>query len=86
MKRILTFALALAFALGASAQKTISFEGADETVRLWDNTTAKYSNHETRDEMWRSKKRSSICQTSSCELYIFKAAEGKNTEIGRAHV
>ena len=84
MKRILTFALALAFALGASAQKTISFEGADETVRLWDNTTAKYSNHETRDEMWRSKKRSSICQTSSCELYIFKAAEGKNTGIAVA--
>ena len=81
MKKALFVTIALAFALGASAQKTISFEGADETVRLWDNTTAKYSNHETRDEMWRSKKRFSICQTSSCELYIFKAAEGKNTGI-----
>ena len=82
MKRILTFALALLFVWGASAQKTISFEGADETVRLWDNTTAKHSNYETRDEKW--KRKDSFCQTSSCELYIFKAAEGKNTGIAIA--
>ena len=83
MKKILTFALALTFAWGASAQKTLSFEGADETIRLWDNTTAKYSNYETRDEKWR-RNNSSICQTSSCELYIFKAAEGKNTGVAIA--
>lgn len=69
-------------ALSASAQKTISYEGADETVRLWDNKTAKHSNYETRDEAW--KKKNSIWQTSSCELYIFKAAEGKNTGIAVA--
>ena len=83
MKKLLTFALALSFAWGASAQKTLSFEGADETVRLWDNTTAKHSNHETRDEKWR-RNNTSICQTSSCELYIFKAAEGKNTGVAIA--
>ena len=71
-----------AVAISASAQKTISYEGADETVRLWDNKTAKYTNYETRDEAW--KKKNSIWQTSSCELYIFKAAEGKNTGIAVA--
>ena len=83
MKRFLTFALILSLTWGASAQKTISYEGADETVRLWDNSTAKYSNYETRDEAWK-KKGTSIWQTSSCELYIFKAAEGKNTGVAVA--
>ena len=83
MKKFLAFAIALSFALGASAQKTLSYEGADETIRLWDNTTAKHSNHETRDEKWR-RNNTSICQTSSCELYIFKAAEGKNTGVAIA--
>lgn len=82
MKRILTFALAVVVVFMASAQKTLSLEGADETVRLWDNTTAKHSNYETRDEAW--KRKNSIWQTSSCELYIFKAAEGKNTGIAIA--
>lgn len=81
MKRILTFILALTFALGASAQKTISLKGADETVRLWDNTTAKYSNHQTKDEQWRKGKKASMINTSSCELYIFKADPAKNTGI-----
>ena len=81
MKRILTFALALTFALGASAQKTISLKGADETVRLWDNTTAKYSNHQTKDEAWRKGKKASMINTSSCELYIYKADPAKNTGI-----
>lgn len=81
MKKALLAVVALAFALGASAQKTVSLEGADETVRLWDNNTAKYSNHETRDEQWKNKKRNSVWQTSSCELYLFKAAEGKNTGV-----
>ena len=83
MKKFLAFTIALSFALGASAQKTLSHEGADETIRLWDNTTAKHSNHETRDEKWR-RNNTSICQTSSCELYIFKAAEGKNTGVAIA--
>ena len=83
MKKLLTFALALSFAWGASAQKTLSFEGADETIRLWDNTTDKHSNYETRDEKWR-RNNTSICQTSSCELYIFKAVEGKNTGVAIA--
>ena len=83
MKKLLTFALALSFVWSASAQKTLSFEGADETVRLWDNSTAKHSNYETRDEKWR-RNNTSISQTSSCELYIFKAAEGKNTGVAIA--
>ena len=82
MKRFFTFALALAFAWSASAQKTISLEIADEVVRLWDNTTAKYSNHETRDEVF-YKKKSFMC-TSSCELYIFKAAAEKNQGVAIA--
>ncbi len=83
MKRILTFVVSLAFVLGASAQKTLSLEGADETVRLWDNTTAKYSNHETHDEEW-YKKNTRIRYTSSCELYIFKAAPEKNSGVAVA--
>ena len=82
MKKILMTLLLAIVARSASAQKTISYEGADETVRLWDNKTAKYTNYETRDEAW--KKKNSIWQTSSCELYIFKAAEGKNTGIAVA--
>ena len=84
MRRILTFALALTFAWGASAQKTITLEGSHETVRLWDNTTAKYSNHQTKDEAWRKGKKSVMIYTSSCELYIFKADEAKNTGIAVA--
>lgn len=81
MKRALILLFALPFALGALAQKTVSFEGADETVRLWDNTTAKHSNYETRDEAWKSEKKSTILNTSSCELYIFKAEPGKNKGV-----
>ncbi len=83
MKKLLTLAVAVALAIGASAQKTVSLEGADETVRLWDNSTAKHSNYETKDEAWK-KKNLSVYQTSSCELYIFKAAEGKNTGVAVA--
>ena len=82
MKKVLTFILAVAFAWVASAQKTVSFEGADEIVRLWDNSTAKYSNCETRDEVF-YKKKSFMC-TSSCELYIFKAAAEKNKGVAIA--
>ena len=84
MKKVLAVVFALALAMGASAQKTISLEGADEIVRLWDNSTAKYSNYESRDEQWQSDKKRSMINTSSCELYIFKAAEGKNTGVAVA--
>ena len=77
MKTILLSFMLAVVALSTSAQKTISYEGADEIVRLWDNKTAKHSNYETRDEAWR--KQNSIWRTSSCELYIFKAALEKNT-------
>lgn len=84
MKKFYLIAISLfAFTL-ASAQQTISLEGADETVRLWDNSTAKYSNYETRDEIWRNSKKNSIKQSSSCELYIFKAAPEKNTGVAVA--
>lgn len=81
MKRILVAVFALACAVSVSAQKTISLEGADETVRLWDNSTAKYSNHQTKDEEWRKDRKRSMIYTSSCELYIFKADPKKNKGI-----
>ena len=84
MKRVLFGIIALAFSLGASAQKTISLKGADETVRLWDNTTAKYSNHQTKDEEWRNGRTNSMIYTSSCELYIFKADPAKNKGVAVA--
>lgn len=84
MKRLLTFALALSIVVGASAQQTISLKGADETVRLWDNSTAKYSNHQSRDEQWRKNKKNSMSYTSSCELYIYKANPEKNQGVAIA--
>lgn len=77
MKKVLAVIFTLVLAWGASAQKTVSLEGADESVRLWDNSTAQHSNCESRDEIFY--KNRAFMQTSSCELYIFKAAEGKNT-------
>ena len=82
MRRICAIILSALTLSSVSAQKTISYEGADEIVRLWDNTTAKTSNHETRDEAW--KKKNSIWRTSSCELYIFKADAAKNTGVAVA--
>ena len=82
MKRILVALFALVLAFGASAQNTLSLESADEVVRLWNNSTAKYSNYETRDEKWHKKE--CLCQTSSCELFIFKA-KGKNTGAAVAY-
>ncbi len=82
MRRICAILLSALTLSSVSAQKTISYEGADEIVRLWDNTTAKTSNYETRDEAW--KKKNSIWRTSSCELYIFKADAAKNTGVAVA--
>ncbi len=84
MKRIIALLSAIAVVLGASAQNTISLTGADEIVRLWDNSTAKHSNHQTKDEEWRKGKKMSMINTSSCELYIFKAAPEKNTGVAVA--
>lgn len=84
MKRLLALTLGVFILSTASAQQTISLEGADETVRLWDNTTAQYSNHQTRDEKFASKNKRSMVYTSSCELYIYKAASEKNTGIAVA--
>ena len=84
MKRFLTFVIAVACLATAAAQKTITLEGSHETVRLWDNSTAKYSNHQTKDEQFRRNKKFSMINTSSCELYIFKADEAKNTGIAVA--
>ena len=69
-------------ALGwVNAQQTISLEGADETVRLWDNTTAQHSNHQTKDEQFVKGKKTAMAYTSSCELYIYKAEPSKNRGI-----
>ena len=81
MKRFYTLALALIAFAFATAQQTVSLEGADETVRLWDNTTAKYSNFQTRDEQFRKGKKNAMQYTSSCELYIFKAKAEKNQGV-----
>ncbi len=81
MRKLITLITAIACTLSVSAQKTISFEGADETVRLWDNTTAQYSNYQTQDEQWRNDTRRSMLYTSSCELYIFKADPAKNRGV-----
>ena len=84
MKRFILSIALVGIALSTSAQKTVSLEGADEVVRLWDNTTAEYSNHQTRDEQFHNKKRTSMLYTSSCELYIFKANEAKNKGVAVA--
>ena len=85
MKRlILSIALMVGAALTTSAQQSVSLEGADEVVRLWDNTTAEHSNYQTRNEQFHNKKRTSMLYTSSCELYIFKANEAKNKGVAVA--
>lgn len=85
MRKIITsLVLMVSFVLSTSAQKTISLEGADETVRLWDNTTARYSNHQTKDEQWRNTSKKTMMYTSTCELYIFKADATKNTGVAIA--
>ena len=82
MKRLfLSLLLMASFALSVSAQKRPPFEVADEIVHLWDNTTAKYSNHQTNEEEWPAKYVAAVQYTSSCDLYIFKADPAKNTGI-----
>ena len=81
MKKVFTLTISLLAFIFATAQQSVSLEGADEIVRLWDNSTAQYSNHQTRDEEFANKKKTSMQYTSSCELYIFKAAEEKNCGV-----
>ncbi len=85
MKRIvILIAIVACTTISASAQRTLSFQGADETVRLWDNSTAQYSNYQTKDEAWRKGKKGVMINTSSFELYIYKADPEKNTGIAVA--
>ena len=84
MKRFLLVGLSLLVFVSAMAQQTISLEGADETVRLWDNTTAQHSNHQTKDEQFVKGKKTAMAYTSSCELYIYKAEASKNCGIAIA--
>ena len=85
MERLLsTAALAagmmVASAVDSAAQKRLVLEtGADEVVNLWDNTTARHSNYETNDEVFDGKR---FKNTSSADLYIFKAPEDKATGYG----
>ena len=81
MKRFYTLSISLLAFVFATAQQRVSLEGADESVRLWDNTTAKYSNFQTRDEQFRKGKKNAMQYTSSCELYIFKAKAEKNQGV-----
>ena len=78
MKRYLTLIIALLVLCSASAQKRVELQtSADEIVRLWDNTTAKHSNHMEKDEL--VKRKFQIYNTSSAELYIYTAPKEKAT-------
>lgn len=84
MKQILTILLSLAVALTATAQKrvvaTLEQSGADEIVHYWDNSTAPHSNGITDDETIDSKL--NMSQTTSTDLYIYKADPAKATGQG----
>ncbi|MBQ9138714.1 MAG: alpha/beta hydrolase [Alistipes sp.] len=78
MKKALTLLLALVSFGTLSAQKTIEYpSSADEVVHLWDNTSAKYSNHMQKDELLKG--RSKLYNTSSADLYIYTAPKEKAT-------
>lgn len=78
MKRAFLAVTVALFTLSASAQKVVKVStSADEIVHLWDNTTAKHSNHMTKDEVIKGKYK--VYNTSSAELYIFTAPKEKAT-------
>lgn len=56
--------------------------GQDATIRIWDNTTAPHSNEITGPET--EPERNRLANTSSAELYIFKADE--KSDLGLAVV
>ena len=75
MKRLLILSLTL-LSLSAAAQERVTVKcSADEIVHLWDNSTAKYSNEITANEL--IKDNFKVYNTSSTELYIFKAPKEK---------
>lgn len=77
MKRLLILSLTL-LSLSAAAQERVTVKcSADEIVHLWDNSTAKYSNEITANEL--IKDNFKVYNTSSTELYIFKAPKEKAT-------
>ena len=77
MKRLLILSLTL-LSLSAAAQERVTVKcSADEIVHLWDNSTAKYSNEITANEL--IKDNFKVYNTSSTELYIFKAPKDKAT-------
>ena len=84
MKRFLTLTLLAGIILSATAQKrvVVSLEdsGADEIVHYWDNSTAPHSNGITDDETIDSKL--NMSQTTSTDLYIYKADPAKATGQG----
>jgi len=80
MKRIfITMTLVAAFALSASAQKTITNVkcNADEVVQWWNNKKAPHSNEETKDEERNAS--GHFIHTSQTEFYIYKADPQKAT-------
>ena len=73
MKRLLTFLL-LAAVMPVAAQQ-YQF-GQDMYVKIWDDKDAPHSNHITAQEQNRN---NNIFNTTSTELYIFKANPEKAT-------
>ena len=71
--------LVAAFALSASAQKTITNVkcNADEVVQWWNNKKAPHSNEETKDEERNAS--GNFIHTSQTEFYIYKADPQKAT-------
>ena len=80
MKRIfITLTLVAAFALSASAQKSITNVkcNADQVVQWWNNKKAPHSNEETKDE--NRNKAGHFYNTSQTVFYIYKADKAKAT-------
>ena len=70
----------MVFALSTSAQSRKQIEvGADEIVTLWDNSTAKYSNHMDKEEKVISGRK--FYNTSSADLYIFHPEKKNDTGV-----
>ena len=80
MKRVLLLLTFVASTMSLSAQSTKQIDiGADEIVTLWDNSTAKYSNHMEKDEKVVSKRK--FYNTSSADLYIFHPKTENKTGV-----
>lgn len=80
MKKIILLMTLVASTLSAAAQATKQIDiGADEIVTLWDNSTAKYSNHMEKDEKVVAKRK--FYNTSSADLYIFHPKSENRTGV-----